>query len=126
MSLDIKTLAGIFFISLPMIVLASSLQMIIATFTRSFKEAQTYVSFLPLVPAIPGIGLAFLPVKASLWTMLIPTFGQQLIINQLMRAEPVRWENVVISTVITLLLSVVLIAYAIRLFGQERVLFGSQ
>jgi len=61
LTINIPALVGIFLIALPMILLASGLQMIIATFTRSFKEAQTYVAFLPLIPALPGIGLAFLP-----------------------------------------------------------------
>lgn len=125
LTLSGAALAGIFLLSLPMILLASALQMIIATFTRSFKEAQTYVSFLPLIPALPGIGLAFLPVKANLWTMLIPTFGQQLLINQLMRGEPVSTTNVLVSTLVTVALAIILILLAIRLYRQERVLFGS-
>jgi sodium transport system permease protein len=125
LTLSGPALAGIFLLALPMILLASALQMIIATFTRSFKEAQTYVSFLPLIPALPGIGLAFLPVKASLWTMLIPTFGQQLLINQLMRGEPVSAPNVLVSSLVTIAVAIVLILLAIRLYSQERVLFGS-
>ena len=124
LTLDPLALMGIFLVSLPMILLASALQMIIATFTRSFKEAQTYVAFLPLIPALPGIGLAFLPVKPALWTMLIPTFGQQLLINQLMRGEPVNLANVAISTVVTLLVAAVLIDIAVRLYQDERILFG--
>lgn len=120
--LDVRALTGIFFISLPMIVLASALQMIIATFTRSFKEAQTYVGFLPLIPALPGIGLAFLPIKPSLWTMLIPSFGQQILINQFLRSEPIAWSNVVISTLTTIVLSILLIVVAIRLYSSERIL----
>ena len=126
LTLDVLALAGIFLIALPMILLASALQMIIATFTRSFKEAQTYVAFLPLIPALPGIGLAFAPVKPTLWMMLIPTFGQQLIINQLMRGEAIDPANVVISTVATLVMAVVLIYAAIRLYSRERVLFGAR
>jgi sodium transport system permease protein len=125
LTLSGPALVGIFMLALPMILLASALQMIIATFTRSFKEAQTYVSFLPLIPALPGIGLAFLPVKANLWTMLIPTFGQQLLINQLMRGEPVSPMNVVVSTLVTIAVAIILILLAIRLYKQERVLFGS-
>jgi sodium transport system permease protein len=125
LTLSGPALAGIFLLSLPMVLLASALQMIIVTFTRSFKEAQTYVSFLPLIPALPGIGLAFLPVKASLWTMLIPTFGQQLLINQLMRGEPVSTMNVLVSTLVTVALAIVLILLAIRMYSQEKVLFGS-
>ena len=125
LTLSGPALVGIFLLALPMILLASALQMIIATFTRSFKEAQTYVSFLPLIPALPGIGLAFLPIKATLWTMLIPTFGQQLLINQLMRGEPVSVMNVLVSTLVTVALAIILILMAIRLYSQERVLFGS-
>jgi sodium transport system permease protein len=120
--LDVRALTGIFFISLPMIVLASALQMIIATYTRSFKEAQTYVGFLPLIPALPGIGLAFLPIKASLWTMLIPTFGQQILINQLLRAEPISITNILVSSMVTLVLSILIILVAIRLYSSERIL----
>lgn len=123
--LNARALIGIFFISFPMIILASALQMIIATFTRSFKEAQTYVGFLPLVPALPGIGLAFLPIKPSLWYMLIPTFGQQLLINQLLRAEPISWVYVLVSTLVTLALSVSLIWLAIRMYSRERILGGA-
>jgi len=125
LTLSGPALVGIFLLALPMILLASALQMIIATFTRSFKEAQTYVSFLPLIPALPGIGLAFLPIKATLWTMLIPTFGQQLLINKLMRGEPVSVMNVLVSTLVTVALAIILILMAIRLYSQERVLFGS-
>ncbi len=120
--LDVRALAGIFFISLPMIVLASALQMIIATYTRSFKEAQTYVGFLPLIPALPGIGLAFLPIKASMWAMLIPTFGQQILINQLLRAEPISITNILVSSLVTLVLSILIILVAIRLYSSERIL----
>ncbi len=126
MSIDLKALVGIFFISLPMIFLASAVQMVITSFTRSFKEAQTYVGFLPLVPALPGIGLAFMPVKAKLWTMLIPTFGQQLLINQMMRGEPISVTNIVVSTLVTTLAALAVIFLAIRLYEQERLLFGSK
>jgi sodium transport system permease protein len=125
-SVDTLVLFLIFLISLPMILLASALQMIIATFTRSFKEAQTYVAFLPLIPAIPGISLAFLPVRPGLWAMLIPTFGQQVLISQLMRSEPVDGVHVLVSTIMTLLVSLVLILLAIRLYEHERILFGSK
>lgn len=123
-SIDPLALLNIFIVCLPMIVLASALQMIIATFARNFKEAQTYVGFLPLVPALPGLGLAFLPVKAELWTMLIPTFGQQLLINQFMRGEPVSALNIIVSTFVTLALAVVLIFVAMRLYEREQIVLG--
>ena len=125
-SLDSGALFWIFIISLPMVLLATALQMIIATFSRGFKEAQTYTSFLPLIPSLPGIGLAFLPVKAAVWNMSIPTYGQQILINQFLRAETVNPSHVILSSVTTLVLAVIFILIAIYLFQRERVIFGAR
>jgi sodium transport system permease protein len=124
LALSAPALAGIFLIALPMILLASGLQMIVATFTRSFKEAQTYVSLMALLPALPGLGVAFLPIKAGLVYMLIPTFGQQLLINQQMRSEPLNPLYVTISTLSTLIVSGALIYIAVRLYEREQIIFG--
>src|SRR5690606_42078232 len=119
-----RALVNIFLLSLPMIVLASALQMIIATFTRSFKEAQTYTGFLPIIPALPGLALAFLPVRPALWMMLIPTFGQQILINQFLRSEPISWMNVLISTAVTILVSLIITFVAMKLYEGERIITG--
>ncbi len=124
LSVDGGALVSIFLICLPMVLLAGALQMIIATFTRTFKEAQSYVNWLPLIPALPGMVLAFLPVKATIGAMLIPTYGQQMLINQLIRGELVNPLHVVVSTVATLVSSALLVIIAIRLYSREDILFG--
>jgi hypothetical protein len=58
--------------------------------------------------------------------MMIPTFGQQLLINQLMRDEPVSLINAVVSALVTIFLSLGLIFIAIRLYQKERLLFGTK
>jgi len=123
-TINLGVMVAILLICLPMVGLAAAIQTIIAAFSRNYKEAQSYLSFLPLIPALPGMFLAFVPVKATLWMMMIPTFGQQLIINQLMREEPVLTVNVIVSVSVTLVLSVVLSAVAVWLYKQERILFG--
>ena len=123
-SLDLGALLAIFIISLPMTMLAGALQMIISSFARSFKEAQSYLGFLPLIPALPGMFLAFVPVKPTIWMMTIPTFGQQLLINQLLREEPVLILNVIISSTATLLVAVAFVLIAMRLYEREAILFG--
>lgn len=125
LSMGWQALAGIFLIALPMLLLAAALQMIIATASRTVKEAQSYLGFLPLIPALPGLLLAFVPVRTELWNMLIPTFGQQLLINQLMRGEAVAPGYVATSAAVTLLVAAALIVIAIRLFASERMVRGS-
>ncbi len=119
-SLNILTLILIFLICLPVVFLASAIQMLVASFARSTKEAGTYLPFIALVPSLPGIALAFFPVKPDLWTMLIPTFGQQILINQFMRLEPISPSNAAIATVITLVISTAITLLAVRLYNREQ------
>ena len=122
--LDPRTVLGIFLVSLPMVPLATIIQTIIAAFSRTYKEAQSYLSFLPLIPALPGMVLAFVPVNATLWMMFIPTFGQQLLINQVMRQEPIEPLLATTSIVSTLAISALLAWVAFRLYDREQILFG--
>ncbi len=124
LSVSAGSLLGIFLVTLPIALLAAALQFIIATYTRSYREAQNYLGLLPLIPALPGMFLAFVPLKPALWTMLIPTFGQQLLINQLMRGEPVNGLNVLTATAVTLLVGGVLVWVATKLFAREQALFA--
>ncbi len=124
MRLDLSALVAIFWLALPIVLLASALQLLVASFTRSFKEAQTYLGFLPLIAGFPSAFLAFLPVKASTGMMLIPTFGQAILINQIMRGEPVQAANLWISSAATLVVALVVILASIWLYRREQILFG--
>jgi sodium transport system permease protein len=123
-SLGIGAIMFILLLTVEMMLLAASLQIIIATLTRSYKEAQTYLSFMPLIPALPGLVLALSPVKIKSGMMLIPTFGEQLLINQVMRGEALNPLNGLISAVTTVTLGIALTIAAILMYGRERVLFG--
>ncbi len=122
--MSFSTVVLIFFISLPMTLPATALQLLIASFTRSFKEAQNYLSLLPLVPAIPGMLLAFLPVKPEFWMMLIPTYGQQILINRAFRAEPISSLHMITSVVSSLVVGFLLLVVVTQLWRRERVVFG--
>jgi sodium transport system permease protein len=118
------TLWQIFLICLPMIVLASAMQMVLATLTRSFKEAQTYLGFVPLVVGMPGMFLAFMPSRTTLVKALIPIYGQSMLINQLMRGETLQPVNILSGAATTLLAAVACTYLAIRLYQRERILHG--
>jgi sodium transport system permease protein len=122
--LDGGALISIFLICIPIIFLACAIQTLIASFTRTTKEAGTYLPFVGLIPSLPGMALAFLPVKPTLLTMLIPTFGQQILINQFLRNEPILVTNVITSAVITVLLTLVITYAAIRLYQNEKIIIG--
>ncbi len=120
--LNVSTLVAVFLICLPIVFLACAIQTLIASFTKTTKEAGTYLPFIGLIPSLPGLALAFLPVKPSLWTMIIPTFGQQILINQFLRSEPISTTNVTVSVFLTIILSVFITFIAIKLYEGERII----
>jgi sodium transport system permease protein len=124
LGLDLGALASVFLICLPIVFLACAIQTLIASFTKTTKEAGTYLPFIGLIPSLPGLALAFLPVKPALWTMLIPTFGQQILINQFLRYEPISNINIIVSALLTILLSIVITFVAIKLYEGERIVSG--
>ena len=56
--------------------------------------------------------------------MLIPTFGEQLLINQVMRGEAVLPLNVMISAATTTAIGIALTLIAIRMYDREHIVFG--
>jgi sodium transport system permease protein len=125
LSFSAASIVIIFLLTIPMMLLAGALQMIVATASRGVKEAQTYLQLIPLVPALPGLVLAFLPVRPALWNMVIPTFGQQLLINQVMRGQAIDPLYAAISAAVTLAVGAALLLVAMRLYRREAIVFGS-
>ncbi len=124
-TLDILAILGIFVMTLPLMMLAVGVQVIIATITRSLKEAQTYLGLLPLVPAIPGLVMVFAPVQAKAWMMPIPVFSQTVLLGQMVRGETIELINVAVSMSVSAAVAALLILLAARLYDQEKFIFGS-
>jgi sodium transport system permease protein len=123
MSLPPRALLSILLVSLPLMVFVVALQMTIASYTKSFKEAQNYISGMLLIPALPALVLAILPVSESLWLALLPTVGQQVFINQILRAEEVEPTHLLLSSITTLGAGVLLLILVIRRYSREAILF---
>jgi sodium transport system permease protein len=123
--LPFSAMGAIVLVALPLAMLAVAIQVIIATVSKSFKEAQTYLGLLPLVPAIPGLALIFLPLQPEAWMMTLPTFGQTLLFGLILRGEPLDVWHVAIAAISTLLLTGLLLKLAAKLYAREDLIFGS-
>jgi sodium transport system permease protein len=121
---DISAFISVALICLPLIGFAVALQIIVATVSRSYKETQTYLGLLPLLPSLPGMILVFVPIKAQIWMMMIPTFGQILLIGRLMRQEPPIWMHIAVSVTATSLVTAILLYGAAYLYNRDRMIFG--
>jgi sodium transport system permease protein len=110
-------------VCLPVVFFAASMQLLISAVTRSMKEAQTYLGLLPLVPGLAGMVLALAPVDTQPLLAAIPTFGQTLLMGQVVRAEAVSAGFVGLTAVATLIATGLLIYLGFRLYEREEILF---
>lgn len=124
MTLSAASLFWIFLLTIPETALAAVLQAFIASFARTYKEAQTFLAILPFVIGIPSVVLAFVPNPSDLTQIAIPGFGHSVLFNRLLRGEPVTPLEVVVLLLVTLVSTGIILFLAIRSFGRERILSG--
>ena len=121
-SFDPGTALLAFLVLIPFAPLGAALMTVVASFTKSYKEAQTYLGLVILVPTLPLIVASIMNVRPSPALMAVPSLSQHLLITNLIRAEPVEASMLALSAGSTLLLGALLAYAAIRLYEGERIL----
>jgi sodium transport system permease protein len=117
-------LARMLVTTIPVAFLAAAIQMLVASFARSFKEAQTYLSALLFVPMLPGLLLAIYPLETRPWMLAIPTLAQTQLLGDVMRGTTVETSSILIATGSTILFTALGIFATARLLQEETVVFG--
>lgn len=108
------------FAALPLVVLLATLQTLAAAFAKSFREAQTYLSLLMFVPAVPTMMLSFFPLKTQAWMYAVPLMGQQVAITRLMRGDVVTPAQLGLCFVCTAAAALVAYLVTARVYQSER------
>jgi sodium transport system permease protein len=118
------TALGVAAATLPMAFFASSLQVLIASFARSFKEAQSYLSMLIMFAMLPGILPVLYPITNQLWMAPIPLLGQNVLLTDVLGGKDPGVLAFALAAASALICSIVLVYLTTRLFRKERVIFG--
>jgi sodium transport system permease protein len=121
--LDPWMLARTVGLGLPMVLLASALMVLVAARARTFRSAQTTLSVLTLLPALPGIVLGLLRARPTDALLAVPFLGQQVLVTRMLRDEPVHFVQATIAGGATMALAGLVIAVAVRSFERGRPLF---
>jgi len=124
LSLGFSDMGLMLLILVPLALVAGSIQTIIAAFSKTFKEAQTYVSLVVFIPMIPSLILMVMPVKEKLWMLATPIMSHNILINQMIRGEDVAWSDIGICIIGTLIVGGLLAWFAVRLYNKENMLFA--
>jgi sodium transport system permease protein len=116
------TALAIIGVCVPFAPLGAALMTVVAAFTRTYREAQTYLGLVMLVPTLPLAFAGMLGVRPSAALMAVPSLSQHFLITGLLRDEPIPAQHLALSIGVTLALAVVLALCAGRLYHREKLL----
>jgi sodium transport system permease protein len=111
-----------FFVLAPFILLGAALMTLVASFTKSYKEAQTWLSIVLIAPTLPILVVSILNVRAQLGFMFIPSLSQHLILVDMVKNEPLNVLHVAVSVASTLVFGIILTLICARLYRREGLL----
>jgi sodium transport system permease protein len=121
-SFGVGTAVTAFFVIASFAPLGAALMTTLASFTKTYREAQTYLSFLLLLPTLPLVFASMLNVEPEPKLMWIPSLSQHLLITTLIKAQPLDWLLVALSATSSLLFGALLGWVAVRLYQREAIL----
>lgn len=101
---------------------ATGLQMVAASFARTFKEAQTYLSISFILPMFVAMGIQMLQPDPQTWMQLTPMVAQQQLLDQILREQWPTFADYVLGLGPTLLIGLVLMWLAALLHRREQIL----
>ena len=116
------TALGIIAVTAPLVLLGAALMTVVASFTKTYREAQTYVGFVMLIPTLPLAFVTLLNLKPTLALMAVPSLSQHFLMNALLREDPVAPLSVAVSAGASLALGLALSWIAARLYTREGIL----
>ncbi|MYC67633.1 MAG: ABC transporter permease [Acidobacteriia bacterium] len=108
----------------PLAFSVTALQMVVATLARSYKEAQSYVSFLMLLPMLPLALTMNSPIEDATWRLLVPVLAQQQLIQGAIGGEGVALVDFGVTVLMAAAFAGVCLWLTSDLFRRERIVFG--
>lgn len=109
---------------LPVAFLLSAFVLFASTFARSFKEAQSYLGMLMLVPMIPGLISTMYPLSNRPWLAPVPVVGQYALAADILGGKAPGVALYAISAVTASCVAGLLVALTARLLHRESIVFG--
>jgi sodium transport system permease protein len=117
-----RVILAIFAIMATFVPLGAGLMTVVASFTRSNREAQSWLSVVMMFPIAPIMFAVVSGTKPSAPLMAVPSLSQHLLATSLMRGDSIPALHILICAGTTLVLGALLVALAIKLYQREAIL----
>ena len=108
----------------PFAAMTAAVQMLICTYGRSYREAQTYVSYLATVVSFVPLVVMFSGLKDAFWQLVVPVLGQQVVLSRVVRGDGLSATDWLIPSLVAFAIAFAAVMLVARLLREERIVFG--
>lgn len=109
---------------MPFAALMAAVNMLAATFGRTYKEAQTYVSYIAMAVQFSAIVPVFLTVRDAPWQLALPSVGQVTVMLKTLRGEPIGVSELLIPAAVCAIGVLACLWIQARLLRDESIVFA--
>jgi sodium transport system permease protein len=106
--------------SVPLSLCAAGMQIAVAMNARSFKEAQSVLSIVMLVPMLPGLAVSMLELKTASWMYLVPMLSNQTLLRETAKGGDIGVLPFVLTFLCSALAAWAAVAFAAWRMKSER------
>jgi sodium transport system permease protein len=102
----------------------AAVNMLAATFGRSHKEAQTYVSYITMAVQFAALVPIFASQRDALWQLFVPSVAQLSVLMKALRGEVLTATDLLVPGLICLGLAVLCLVVQALLLRREAIVFA--
>ena len=113
-------LAWVCVATIPLSLFAAALHIALAMNAKSFKEAQSMLSLVVLVPMVPGLVVSMLELKTAMWMYLVPMLSNQTLLRELAKGQDMGVLPFVFTFTSSMVPALIALAFASWRMKSER------
>lgn len=114
----------IFSMLIPVAFFAVGLQLTIAIFAKSFKDAQTLVGLLVFLPMIPLMYTIFNPGVFYEWWLWVPVLGETAMIKNVFLGDAVPASALIKFWIVAFVFTAIVLPLGVKQFGRPKIIYG--
>ncbi|MEO7494037.1 MAG: ABC transporter permease [Massilia sp.] len=107
-------------VTVPLALFAAAFEIALAMNAKSFKEAQSTLSFAILLPMVPLVVVPMLDLKTATWMYAVPVLSNQTLLRELAKGQAIGALPFVLTAGSALLIALVMVAVAAWRLKSER------
>jgi sodium transport system permease protein len=119
-SLNWSDIAMVCIVALPLALLAAALQIALAMNAKSFKEAQSLLSIVLLLPMLPGVVVSMMDLKTATWMYAVPMLSNQTLLREISKGVEVGALPFLLTFVSAAIPALAIVAFAGWRMKSER------